>query len=424
MSSQLAITQVLRARVRIGQELLRHDAEFRGWAMTLRESHWEISGPDWLRPYNDFLAGLPAESLDEDDLSLILRLQTRCGYQRMLDADRHVARTSGARLASINDFTYHQRPEIYYTEPDHIRVRKAYANIAAGRMKTAEHPMHAVTRVELFSRKMFEDFSDLKKVVFACFLIEQIVDNGFDVYIVDKDDVQHPVTDFDIFDNHVVLLEPGRATKVWTSSSSEEYPCLTTIDGKIETTGANGSFGRVIDYGKSFGVPLKGFTANQVCGFLGIEPIEGIVLKSLKNLSSELTEQLTGFASSGRARTAIRNYFIKEMIVGDKYDVAQAAAVGPNSRATGTTMTQTQSSNFDTLANQLRELRLALSSDTDIQGEKAEVVDIVQAEAAAREGDSKRVTKHLSQASKRVLKMAEKIGADVVASAIKGLLNS
>ena len=168
--------------------------------------------------------------------------------------------------------------------------------------------------------------------------------------------------------------------------------------------------------------------------FAIIMKVLDIVDKSLQNSSSREMNQ--------QQRTQIVQYVgtisnsvlggplaasIQGDIVGDKYTVGQAGAVGPNARAENIQFQQIwlqSSSDLDIgqLADELKLLRGHLRQLADTPQEDEAVAEVSKAQAAALEGDGAGAMRHLRQAGKWALDGATAIGTAVAAAAIKASL--
>jgi len=114
-------------------------------------------------------------------------------------------------------------------------------------------------------------------------------------------------------------------------------------------------------------------------------------------------------------------------VVGDRYTVGQAGAVGPNSRAENIQFQQIwlqNSSDLDIsqLADELKALRGHLRQSADTLQQDEAVAEVSKAQAAAVEGDGPGVMRHLKQAGKWALDGATAIGTAVAAAAIKAAI--
>ncbi|MFC4035313.1 hypothetical protein ACFO3J_28145 [Streptomyces polygonati] len=111
-----------------------------------------------------------------------------------------------------------------------------------------------------------------------------------------------------------------------------------------------------------------------------------------------------------------------EIHMGDTYNVEQAGAVGPHSKATKNTFVKHQGDpgTFDlaTLATQLATLRAALKSEAVDPEHDAAVGAVAQAEVSAKNGDEEGALAHLRAAGKWTLDIARKIGTEIAALAI------
>jgi hypothetical protein len=115
---------------------------------------------------------------------------------------------------------------------------------------------------------------------------------------------------------------------------------------------------------------------------------------------------------------------IGEWIMGDKYTVGQAGAVGLSSHAHDMTFNQiwnhaSSSIDLSILANELTQLRTKLKEQSTEPEHDVAVGEIACAEVAANKGDGPTVMKHLAKAGKWALDVATKIGIPVAAEALK-----
>ena len=113
--------------------------------------------------------------------------------------------------------------------------------------------------------------------------------------------------------------------------------------------------------------------------------------------------------------------------MGDKYEVGQAAAVGPHARAENITMHQTWSRiegsiELSKLADELATLRKALMEQASSAEEVASAGAIAEAEVAARDGDGPGALERLARGGKWALSVAEKIGVAVASRALQAAL--
>ena len=111
-------------------------------------------------------------------------------------------------------------------------------------------------------------------------------------------------------------------------------------------------------------------------------------------------------------------------VMGDKYTVGQAGAVGPNAKAENIQFQQIwqqSSSDLDIaqLVDELKLLRGHLRQSADTPQQDEAVAEVSKAQAAAAEGDGPGVMRHLRQAGKWALDGATAIGTAVAAAAIK-----
>ncbi len=125
-----------------------------------------------------------------------------------------------------------------------------------------------------------------------------------------------------------------------------------------------------------------------------------------------------------RSTLGVTNIAKMEVLMGDKYDVGQAGAVGPQSHAHDMNFTQIwqkSSGKIDLseLASQLATLRQALIPLAKSGDEAIDIGLVAQAEKEASSGNGPKALEILSKASKWTLGIAEKIGVGVAVAAIK-----
>jgi hypothetical protein len=124
----------------------------------------------------------------------------------------------------------------------------------------------------------------------------------------------------------------------------------------------------------------------------------------------------------------VNQIIIKEQIMGDKYTVGQAGAVGPQSHAHDMNFNQLWQQGADekidltTLATELSLLRSKLKEEATEPHQDAAVGAIASAEVAAKEGKGPEALEHLAKAGKWALGVAEKIGVGVATAALKEAL--
>ncbi|TWV28085.1 tetratricopeptide repeat protein [Streptomyces albidoflavus] len=111
----------------------------------------------------------------------------------------------------------------------------------------------------------------------------------------------------------------------------------------------------------------------------------------------------------------------------DKYEVEQAAAVGPNSKAKDVTIQKFQGGSSEVadlqrLAGELADLRRAMraaSADDDDPERDIAVAAVSQAATAAGQGDEGKALQHLASAGRWAWDMANSIGASLAAAVLK-----
>ncbi|MET7893212.1 hypothetical protein [Streptomyces mirabilis] len=111
----------------------------------------------------------------------------------------------------------------------------------------------------------------------------------------------------------------------------------------------------------------------------------------------------------------------------DKYEVGQAGAVGPNSKAKDVTIQNFQGSaselDLQRLSSELADLRRAMRSASEHDDEDPErdvsIAAVAQAQAAASQGDQGKALQHLAKAGRWAWDMANSIGASLAAAVLK-----
>jgi hypothetical protein len=108
--------------------------------------------------------------------------------------------------------------------------------------------------------------------------------------------------------------------------------------------------------------------------------------------------------------------------MGDKYEVGQAGAVGPNAHAHDMTFQQIWSQSdihLPTLAAELSQLRSAMRQEVNTPEHDIAIGQIAEAEAAAANGDGPKALEHLKKSGKWAFDVATKIGVGVATAALK-----
>ncbi|MGW1211515.1 ATP-binding protein [Streptomyces sp. NPDC002499] len=110
----------------------------------------------------------------------------------------------------------------------------------------------------------------------------------------------------------------------------------------------------------------------------------------------------------------------------DKYEVGQAGAVGPHSKAKDVTIQNFQGSageiDLQRLSVELADLRRAMrsaSTDEDDPERDVSIAAVAQAQAAATQGDEGKALQHLAKAGRWAWDMANSIGASLAAAVLK-----
>jgi len=146
---------------------------------------------------------------------------------------------------------------------------------------------------------------------------------------------------------------------------------------------------------------------------------EALELYATKKFSEELR--------SDQVRTI--NYianqtFTKDTTMGDKYEVKQAAAVGPNAHVHDNVFNQVweqNKSNIDLsgLASQLENVREALAVNASSKEDFIEIGHVASAQQEAETGNGPKAMAYLKLTGKKTFEIAEKIGVAIAVAAIK-----
>jgi len=115
---------------------------------------------------------------------------------------------------------------------------------------------------------------------------------------------------------------------------------------------------------------------------------------------------------------------IREVNMGDKYNVGQAGAVGPNAHAHDMTFNQIWnqlqgSIDLAQLATELSALRQEMKKEAVEAEQDIAVSEVAKAEQAAMSGDGSKTLSHLRSAGRWALDVATKIGTSLAIEAIK-----
>jgi uncharacterized protein YjbI with pentapeptide repeats len=113
-----------------------------------------------------------------------------------------------------------------------------------------------------------------------------------------------------------------------------------------------------------------------------------------------------------------------EVVMGDKYKVEQAGAVGPHAHAHDMTFTQIvnqleKSVDLSQLAEELSKVRQAMKAEAQEAEHDMAVSDVAKAEQAAKAKDASKVVEYLQSAGKWALEIASKIGVPLAIEALK-----
>lgn len=118
---------------------------------------------------------------------------------------------------------------------------------------------------------------------------------------------------------------------------------------------------------------------------------------------------------------------IKELVMGDKITVGQAAVVGRGGTAQNVNFSQIwhqveSKVNQSLLAEELAQLRLAMEAQANTPEQYAAVKEIALAEEASRSGKGPAVLEHLTRAGKWTFDVGTKVGIGVAVAALKSAL--
>ena len=127
---------------------------------------------------------------------------------------------------------------------------------------------------------------------------------------------------------------------------------------------------------------------------------------------------------AGRYTQEIRNYFVGELNMKDKYVAEQVGAQGPNAHVHDNTLNQIHNQNknldLESLVKDLEKLRLALKEQATEVSHDIAVGQVSQAMDAAKKGDKSKALSYLCKSGKWVLDVASQIGTTVIVDVIKG----
>lgn len=125
----------------------------------------------------------------------------------------------------------------------------------------------------------------------------------------------------------------------------------------------------------------------------------------------------------------ISHHYYAEVHISDTYSANQVGIMGRNVHAPNATMQQTLQQpavkiDLATLAQELARLRLALRAEVTTAEDDVAVGEVALAEVAASQNDESKALRHLKNAGKWALSVAEKIGVGVATSAIKSAIDA
>jgi len=155
-----------------------------------------------------------------------------------------------------------------------------------------------------------------------------------------------------------------------------------------------------------------------------------------RELHNHETVQITQIVNQFLPGTTIGNFIQDhsvrhqgEIVVGDKYEAhghAQVGAMGKEAKVTTVTFggPHGEIAEFDlaSLVGELQSLRAEMRNQASTTEDDLAIVAVGQAIAAAEDGDSSNLFKHLKSAGKWAIAVATSIGAAVAAGAIKSTL--
>ena len=170
----------------------------------------------------------------------------------------------------------------------------------------------------------------------------------------------------------------------------------------------------------------------------GLEEVLGIEFNLYEQefLKAEDTQAIERYTAmqvqagflAGRYETDTRRQFV-EVVMGDKYTVGQAGAVGPGAQASNITFNQVWNQlqsekgvDLGTLADQLQRLREVLEREASEPDQKFAAGAVAAAEQSARQKDGPKTIEYLKSAGKWALSTAQKIGVNVATEALKSAL--
>jgi hypothetical protein len=116
--------------------------------------------------------------------------------------------------------------------------------------------------------------------------------------------------------------------------------------------------------------------------------------------------------------------FIKEMIIGNKYQAGQAGAIGPGAHAHDVNFSQIWNQlaytiDLPSLAAELSKLRATLKEKATDDEHDIAIGSLALAEQAAKKGNGSKTLEYLAKAGKWALDAATQIGATIAAEAIR-----
>lgn len=147
-----------------------------------------------------------------------------------------------------------------------------------------------------------------------------------------------------------------------------------------------------------------------------------ILVAEYKNYSLSTNKNQDANSNKNHSPT-VKNYYL----MGDTYNIQQAAAAGKNATANHTTLNQdnhTTSVDLMELAIQLSKLRAEMRQQADTTEHDESLGAIAAAERSVSSNDIGLAMRHMKKAGKWALSIAEKISVDLAAKMIDQSLNS
>jgi hypothetical protein len=165
-----------------------------------------------------------------------------------------------------------------------------------------------------------------------------------------------------------------------------------------------------------------------------LEVVEAIKLRLLSSSDSQMSNNERAQAVQIVNKFGAVHSFVlnsqqgdKEVIMGDHYTTGQAGAVGPGSTAHDINFTQvwnqaSSSIELPALAGELSTLKVAMRDRATQPEEHSALAEVAHAQVAAENGDGPAAMSSLSRAGKWAMGIANSVGVQVAAAAIKSAL--